>query len=309
MKRRTFLRNLGAGAAALALSPTLIRSCGSASAVPRISLAQWSLNKAFFGGDLNPVDFASLAMDRYGIGAVEYVNGFFTDRAADETFWQQMKTRADDAGVKSLLIMVDDEGDLGVADEASRIRAVENHHKWVHAAKILGCHSIRVNAFGDEDRERFRAGMTDSLHRLGEYAGGEGINVVIENHGLFSSDAALITSILDEVGLSNVGTLPDFGNWCLSAKWGTTQFECDSAYDRYQGVEEFLPYAKGVSAKSYNFDENGDDRIIDYYKMLKIVKDFGYKGHIGIEYEGVEKPEHEGILATKALIEKAWAAV
>jgi sugar phosphate isomerase/epimerase len=149
----------------------------------------------------------------------------------------------------------------------------------------------------------------DGMSRLAEYAAQSDINIIIENHGLFSSDASLIAGILEEVNMSNFGSFPDFGNWCLSAKWGSTQGDCDKAYDRYQGVAELLPYAKAVSAKSYNFDAQGEDRIIDYYKMLKIVKDSDYEGHIGIEYEGTEKGEHEGILLTRALMEKVWNTI
>jgi L-ribulose-5-phosphate 3-epimerase len=308
MQRRAFIRDLAWGGAVLAAAPRLSYTANPVGA-PKISLAQWSLHRAFSGGDLDPKDFAAIAMDTYGIDAVEYVNGFYVDSVLDESSWNGLKARASDAGVQSLLIMVDDEGDLGGADDAMRWHAVENHYKWVNAAKILGCHSIRVNAFGDPDRETFKQALVDGMGRLAEYAAGEDINVIIENHGLFSSDAGLITSIIREVEMPNLGTLPDFGNWCLSAKWGSTQFECDEVYDRYRGVEQFLPYARGVSAKAYDFNEQGEDRIIDYHRMLKIVKDSGYEGYIGIEYEGVEKPEHEGILITRALIEKAWAGL
>ena len=308
MQRRAFIRDLAWGGAVLAVAPRLSYTANRADP-PKISLAQWSLNRAFFGGDLDPKNFAAIAMDTYGIDAVEYVSGFYVDLVLDESFWNDLKARATDAGVQSLLIMVDDEGDLGGADDAMRRQAVENHYKWVNAAKILECHSIRVNGFGDPDRETFKQALVDGMVRLAEYAAGEDINVIIENHGLFSSDAGLITSIIREVEMPNLGTLPDFGNWCLSAKWGSTQFECDEAYDRYQGVAEFLPYARGVSAKAYDFNEQGEDRIIDYRRMLKIVKDSGYEGYIGIEYEGVEQPEHEGILTTRALIEKVWASL
>ena len=308
MQRRAFIRDLAWGGAVLAVAPRLSYTANRADP-PKISLAQWSLNRAFFGGDLDPKNFAAIAMDTYGIDAVEYVSGFYVDLVLDESFWNDLKARATDAGVQSLLIMVDDEGDLGGADDAMRRQAVENHYKWVNAAKILECHSIRVNGFGDPDRETFKQALVDGMGRLAEYAAGEDINVIIENHGLFSSDAGLITSIIREVEMPNLGTLPDFGNWCLSAKWGSTQFECDEAYDRYQGVAEFLPYARGVSAKAYDFNEQGEDRIIDYRRMLKIVKDSGYEGYIGIEYEGVEQPEHEGILTTRALIEKVWASL
>lgn len=307
MKRRTFVKNSLLGATALSSIP-LLSSFMPAKAL-KISLAQWSLHRSFNEGKLDPVDFASISVERYNIDAVEFVNGFYSKSASDENFWKLMNERSKQAGVKNLVIMVDDEGDLGTADPKERNQAVENHYKWVHAAKIMGCHSVRVNAFGDPDKQIYRAAIMDGMSRLAEYAAKMKINIIIENHGLFSSDASLIAGIIKEVNMPNFGAFPDFGNWCLSAKWGTTQGECDKVYDRYQGVAELLPYAKAVSAKSYNFNEKGEDTKIDYYKMLKIVKDSDYEGYIGIEYEGMEKEEHEGILITKALMEKAWSSI
>jgi len=307
MKRRSFVRNSIVGATALASTP-LLSSFITAKPL-KISLAQWSLHRSINEGKLDPVDFASISKERYGIDAVEFVNGFYSKSASDENFWNKMNERSKQAGVKNLVIMVDDEGDLGTAEPEARKQAVENHYKWVHAAKIMGCHSVRVNAFGDPDRDIYRAAIMDGMSRLAEYAAKMKINIIIENHGLFSSDAALIAGIIKEVNMPNFGAFPDFGNWCLSAKWGTTQGECDKVYDRYQGVAELLPYAKAVSAKSYNFNEKGEDTRIDYYKMLKIVKESDYEGYIGIEYEGMEKGEHEGILITKALMEKAWKSI
>jgi L-ribulose-5-phosphate 3-epimerase len=304
MKRRTFIRNSIWGATALAANPLIARMTGEKAL--HISLAQWSLHRSFNNNILDPVDFASIAMDKYRIEAVEYVNGFYLDRANDETFWSKMKERSSDAGVKNLIMMVDDEGDLGTADKKERLQSVENHYKWVHAAKILGCHTMRVNAFGDPDREIYRASILDSMARLADYAAESDLNIVIENHGLFSSEATLIAGIIQEVNRPNFGSFPDFGNWCLSAKWGTTQGECDHVYDRYKGVAELLPYAKAVSAKSYNFNEQGEDTKIDYFKMMKIVKDSAYNGYIGIEYEGMEKSEHEGIEITRELMKRAW---
>jgi len=307
MKRRTFIRNSVMGATALATTPLLAHSIEEKAL--RISLAQWSLHRSFRDGSLDPVDFAAIAMDKYKIDAIEFVNGLYPDKGNDEAFWNKMKSRSTDLGVKNLVLMVDDEGDLGAASENERLKSVENHYKWVNAAKLLGCPTMRVNAFGDADREIYRMAIMDGMSRLADYAADSGINIVIENHGLFSSDAALIAGIIKEVNRPNFGAFPDFGNWCLSAKWGTTQGDCDKVYDRYKGVAELLPYAKAVSAKSYNFNAQGEDTKIDYYKMMKIVKESDYKGYIGIEYEGMEKSEHEGILITKKLMKKAWNKV
>lgn len=305
MKRRSFIRKSAWGTAALASAPLMLQCQGGKDL--KISLAQWSLHRSFWDGSLDPVDFASIAAEKYQFDAVEYVNGFYMENAQNETFWNTMKDRSDAAGVKNLVMMVDDEGELGEAREKKRLEAVENHYKWLHAAKILGCHSVRVNAFGDTDRETFKQAIMDSMSRLADYAAGLEMNVIIENHGLFSSDAELIAEIINEVNRSNFGSFPDFGNWCLSAKWGTTQGECDEVYDRYKGVAELLPFARAVSAKSYNFNEQGEDTKIDYYRMMKIVKESGYDGYIGIEYEGMEKSEHEGILITRELMHKAWS--
>ncbi len=307
MKRRTFISRAALGAAALTASPLI--SCSSSSKNLKISLAQWSLHRAFYEGKLDATDFAAITMERYGIDGIEYVNGFYTDFATDEKFWISMKERAGQAGVKSLIMMVDDEGDLGVSGDQERKKAVENHFKWVNAAAILGCHTVRVNAFGEDDRDAFRAAIIDGMGQLAGYAAQSGINIVIENHGLFSSDARLIAGIIEEVNMPNFGSFPDFGNWCLSAKWGTTQGDCDREYDRYQGVSELLPYAKAVSAKSYNFNDRGEDTKIDYYRMLDIVKKSDYDGYIGIEYEGEALGEHDGILVTKALLENIWNAL
>jgi len=315
MKRRSFIKKSILSTTAIITTSEIAGRCAfglnknNNQQELKISLAQWSLNRQFFDGELDPKEFTGIAKNIYGIDAVEYVNGFYMDFGRDERFWSDMNRRAGDAGVKSLLMMVDDEGDLGHFDAQERRKSVENHYKWVHAAKIMGCHSIRVNAFGEGIKEAARLALIDGMGQLAEYAAGENINVLIENHGLYSSDGKFITDIIRQVNKPNFGSLPDFGNWCLSAKWGSTQIPCARAYDRYMGVEELLPYAKSVSAKSYDFDEAGDETRIDYYKMMKLVKDVGYNGYIGIEYEGERLSEHDGILATKALIEKAWKQV
>ena len=307
--RRSFVKKTLFGCVAL-MSPftrVFASSSGLKSTLPKISLAQWSLNRAFFNGELNALDFPDIAKNSFGINAVEYVNAFYKEYGGNEKFWNQLKRKADEVEVKNLLIMVDDEGELGNPDNKERTRAIENHYKWINAAKLLGCHSIRVNAFGQGNKIKLKNTLVDGLGRLSDYGAKENINVLIENHGLHTSDAKFITSIIKEVNHPNLGTLPDFGNWCLNAKWGSTQNDkCTELYEPYQGVTEFLPYAKGVSAKSYNFDRNGNETFLDYRRFLKIVKESGFNGFIGIEYEGEKLSEPEGIKATKALIEKVW---
>lgn len=273
----------------------------------KISLAQWSLHRALEKGEIKAIDFAQIAKNTYDINAVEYVNQFYVDMATSSKFWSQMRQRAEGEGVKNLLIMVDNEGELGSPDGVERKTAIENHYKWVDAAQLLGCHSIRVNAFGKGTKREIHSALIDGLGSLAEYGEKQNINVLVENHGLHTSDGKFIISIMQQVNSPFLGTLPDFGNWCLAEQWGSTQNnKCNEIYDHYEGVTDFLPFAKGVSAKSYNFDNQGNETYLDYPRFLEIVKESDFDGYIGIEYEGEKMSEPDGIRATKALLEKAW---
>jgi len=272
----------------------------------KISLAEWSLHRTIQAGELDHLDFPALARNEFGIDAVEYVNGFFKDKAKDTAYLAELKRRCNDAGVISLLIMCDGEGDLAGPDATQRKAAVENHFKWVEAARFLGCHSIRVNCFGAGTREEMAKASAESLRTLSEFAQPVGINVLVENHGGFSSDGQWLSGVMREVGMPNCGTLPDFGNFCMRREKGDMwESPCVEWYDRYKGVTELMPFAKGVSAKSHEFDSNGNSQETDYRKMLQIVKSAGYTGYIGVEYEGSGLPEHEGIRATKKLLERS----
>jgi sugar phosphate isomerase/epimerase len=278
----------------------------------KISLAQWSLHKTIFDKKLDNLDFAATARNTYGIEAVEYVNQFFADKAKDAAYLAEMNKRAADNGVKQLLIMVDGEGGMAETDAKLLNEAIENHKKWVDAAKTLGCHSIRVNAFSSNpDPMAAAKAAVEGLGKLGEYGAQAGINVIVENHGGFSSNGAWLAGVMKEINMPNVGTLPDFGNFCIrrdNKSGNPWEGECVEEYDRYQGIAEMMPFAKGVSAKSNEFDASGNETKTDYVKMLQIVKNAGYTGHIGIEFEG-SVSEDEGIKATKALLERAGAQV
>lgn len=265
-----------------------------------ISLAEWSLNKALFAGKFTNLDFPLKAKNEFGISAVEYVNQFFKDKAKDQAYLNELKKRCDDNGVTSVLIMIDGEGALGDLDAKKRKTAVENHYKWVDAAKFLGCHSIRVNAYGEGTAEEVAKAATDGLRSLSEYGKTANINVIVENHGGYSSNGKWLVDVIKNTQMDNCGTLPDFGNFCITHENDV----CKEWYDRYQGVQEMMPFAKGVSAKANDFDTNGNCIETDYVKMLQIVKDAGYNKWIGIEYEGSTHSEEEGIKATKALLER-----
>jgi sugar phosphate isomerase/epimerase len=255
------------------------------------------MHKALQAGELDHRDFAKVAK-QHGIEAVEYVNSFFKDKARDEAYLKELRSRADDLGVRSLLIMCDGEGELGHADAAERAKAVENHVKWLEAAKRLGCHSIRVNAGGSGDPGEQMKRAAESLNAIAGLAEPYQVNVIVENHGGLSSNGAWLAGVMKLADNPRVGTLPDFGNFEVAqGEW----------YDRYQGVAELMPFAKGVSAKSHAFDAAGNETSTDYGRMLRIVVDAGYRGRVGIEFEGEGLAEDEGVRRTKALLERVRA--
>jgi sugar phosphate isomerase/epimerase len=324
MKRDEFLKSLGLVAVGSALTTTLFQSCSvkhestdqkdttqTSSVIQpkplffKISLAEWSLHKLLFDGKMTNLDFPAKAKNDFGISAVEFVNQFFKDKAKDQMYLTELKKRCDDLDVTCVLIMCDGEGGLGEVNKKKRNEAVENHKKWVEAAKFLGCHSIRVNAYGEASREEVAKAATEGLASLSSFAKDFNINVIVENHGGFSSDGQWLSSVIKNTKMDNCGTLPDFGNFCIKRE----KDECKEFYDRYKGTEEMLPYAKGVSAKTYDFDAQGNCVETDYSKMLTLVKSAGYTGHIGIEYEGDKLSEEDGIRATKTLLERLGATI
>lgn len=296
LTRRHFLQQSAQWAAACGLagfaSPLL---AAQKQPLFQISLAQWSLHRTLFDKKLDNLDFAKAAKQDFGIEAIEYVNQFFKDKARDQKYLGELKKRSEDLGVKTLLIMIDGEGHLGDPDDAKRKQSVENHYQWVEAAKFLGCHSIRVNAASDGTYEEQVARAADGLRQLSEFGDKHGINVIVENHGGLSSNGEWLSTVIKKVDHKRCGTLPDFGNFNLGD---------GKQYDRYKGVAELMPFAKAVSAKSHDFNEQGEEIHTDYLKMMKIVVAAGYRGYVGIEYEGGKISEREGILATKKLLEK-----
>jgi len=296
LSRRSFL---AAAAAAAPLACGTARAVATADATPakplpfKISLAEWSLHRTLLAGKLDNLDFPKTAKREFGIEAVEYVNQFFKDKAKDADYLGELAKRSADEGVTNVLVMCDGLGNLGDPDDKARTKAVENHFPWVEAAKRLGCHAIRVNAASKGTFEEQQKLAADGLSRLSEFAGQMDMNVIVENHGGLSSNGEWLAGVMKQVERPNCGTLPDFGNF--------------HDYDRYRGLEELMPFAKGVSAKSHEFDAAGNEVRTDYKRMLGLVLAAGYHGWVGIEYEGKALSEADGIVATKKLLERVRA--
>ncbi|WP_256007531.1 sugar phosphate isomerase/epimerase family protein [Pedobacter deserti] len=293
--RRSFIKSAGLFAAATGLSTMLPVDLFASVKAPffQISLAEWSFHNALFGGKMTNLEFPVRAKKDFGIDIVEYVSPFFNKKERDSAYLKELLSITKGEGVKNHLIMVDGEGDLGDLNQEARIKAVENHYKWVDAAKVLGCKTIRVNAAGRGSADDVKKAAVDGLGRLSEYGKKNKINIIVENHGGYSSDGQWLADVMKQVNNAYCGTLPDFGNFRISA---------EKTYDKYQGVKELLPYAKGLSAKTYDFDEAGNEANIDYDRMFKIIREAKWSGIIGIEYEGSKYSEAEGIQKTKDLL-------
>jgi L-ribulose-5-phosphate 3-epimerase len=286
MRRREFV----AGTAAALASPLLAHASPAMPAEPfKLSLAEWSFHQALKSNQMDNLDFAETAR-ALNLDAIEYVNQFFMDKAQDQRYLAELNRRARDHGVFQHLIMCDSEGRLGDPDPAKRSKAVENHYKWADAAKTLGCWTIRVNAESEGSPAEQQKLCADGLRRLTEYGAKLELNVIVENHGDLSSHGDWLAGVMKLVHHPRCGTLPDFGNF--------------TDYDRYKGVMEMMPFAKAVSAKSYDFDDKGEETTIDYHRMMRIVVGAGFHSWMGIEFEGQRLAEKDGVLKTKALLER-----
>jgi len=299
--RRNFLKtSVAATAGTIMASPGLVGFASKKSPF-KISLAEWSFHKALLANEMTNLEFP-IKTRELGMDGAEYVNQFFKDKARDEKYLAELKKIAKNEGVTNVLIMCDGEGMVGAPEKEERIKTVDNHKKWIDAAAFLGCHSIRVNAGSQGSYEEQQKFAADGLHMLCEYGDTKKINVIVENHGGLSSNGEWLAGVMKMVDHKRVGTLPDFGNFTINRETG-------EEFDRYKGVELLMPFAKGVSAKSYAFDSQGNETKIDFYRLMKIVKDSGYTGYVDVEYEGSELSERDGIIATKKLLEKIFASL
>jgi L-ribulose-5-phosphate 3-epimerase len=299
--RRNFLKLTTAATVGIMLVSPALAGMAAKKSPYKISLAEWSLHKTLFANEMTNLQFPVVAREM-GIMGVEFVNQFFKDKAKDEKYLAELKKICKNEGVENVLIMCDGEGMVGHPEKEERLKTVENHKKWIDAAAFLGCHSIRVNAASKGTYEEQQKLAADGLLMLCEYGETKKINVIVENHGGISSNDDWLAGVMKLVNHKRVGTLPDFGNFIINRETG-------EEFDRYKGIELLMPFAKGVSAKSNDFDVEGNETKSDFYRIMKIVQASGFKGYVGIEYEGSVLSEKDGIIATKKLLEKVFESL
>ena len=308
MKRRKFNKIVTSLSSGIILSNGY--SCSNINKVDKygISLAQWSLHKMIkVDKTLNPIDFAQKSKE-LGFDAIEYVSTLYRpilEKLSIKEMTKELINRSKDYNIKNLLIMVDDEGNLSSSNLNEIKISIEKHKRWIEMASKLECHSVRVNLEGEDQLDKWKDNSTKGLSMLSEFASNYNINIIVENHGGNSSIGKELAEVIKNVNLDNCGTLPDFGNFCIKRKNGSLyDGPCEIEYDKYDGMRNLMPYAKAVSAKSYDFDQFGNETTIDFKKMMDIVDEFNYNGYLGIEYEGNNHSEIDGIELTKKLIQK-----
>jgi sugar phosphate isomerase/epimerase len=283
-------------------TPTLASQASSPEA--KYTLAQWSFHRDLFDGKIDSVDFINAAGEMGFIG-VEYVSQFFQDKVEDFAYFDTLNAAAKKAGIKNIMIQVDNIGNLSSSDPEQRNQALADGKKWVDAASYLGCALMRVNAHGEGSPEEIKANSIEAIGELAEYAKTKGVQIIIENHGGISNDGAWLADLISKLADKNVAGLADFHNWCIEREngelWGAP---CIKEYDAYHGFAELIGTAKSVSVKALEFDANGDETSMDFVKFFQIMKTASYDGYLGVEYEGSSLPSREGILKTKALAEK-----
>lgn len=327
--RRDFMKKTALAAAGLGLAasmPEFLFANGKNDLFFKISISQFSFASEFWTKQLDPLDFAAKSKE-LGITGLDYCSMFFADKAKDTVFLNELKKRSADNGCYNLRIMVDllnQPGSLGALDENLRLKQVESHYQWIDAAAALGCPMIRVNLDGEGKPEDVAKAAVDSMGRLLEYGSKQNIDVIVENHVGISCNGAWLAGVMKEVNNEHCGTLADFGNFCINrtkpptndiAGWMKTK--CLEEYDRYKGIAELMPYAKGVHAKTHLFNADGDDMETDFDRMFKIIKNSGFNGWVSVEYEGGllkmytkdsrYLDDYAGVTATKKLVEKAGA--
>jgi L-ribulose-5-phosphate 3-epimerase len=292
--RRNFLRHAGLAAGLTGVSAPAAAP-QSAGRKFRISLAEWSLHRAIRSRLITNLDFPRIAREQFGIEGLEFVNQLW--EAPTQSYIQRLKGIMRQTGTQGVLIMCDGEGFMGDPGREARLKAADNHRKWVDFAAELGCHSIRTNMYPGEKQpstaaeiDAFLKRCVESFTRICEYARSQNINVIIENHGGISSNPEVVVRLMKMAGLSNLGTLPDFGNF-------------PKEIDRYNAVKEMMPYAKGVSFKCYDFTPELKETTLDMDRLMQIAFDAGCHGWVGIEYEGNRLTEFEGVQAAERYLD------
>ena len=326
--RRKFINDIFKGTAAISLSSPLLNNDLFANYVSnklKISLQCFSFASEFYKGNFDLSNFSKIVRETYNLDGAEFWSIPFMGKEKNSFFLNELRQKSNDYGIKNTIILVDlldmqtmkQGNSLASIDKKERNQAIEDHKPWIDAAKSIGCDSIRINLWSDASKEEVMKVSIESISKLLEYSSDKNISIVIENHGGHTGDAKWLVNLIKKINNKNLGTLPDFGtlNFCVKRDLNLDfTAKCFSQYDKYLGVKELLPYAKGISAKSTQFDLKGNETTTNFKKMVRLIKKSNFEGYISIEYEGAIRDTfakqknhlstHDGILATKKLLEK-----
>lgn len=322
MKRREFVTGLGlAGAAAVTGN---LPSAETAPIKPQpftIGLSQWAFHRAIFGdardhyrtfiknlhsdpdsvlaGEMDPRDIVWRARE-LDVGVVDLVNILWFGHGEDKPWLNDFKTRARDANVTFGVLMCDQLARSGAADAKERRQSVEDHTRWMETAAELGCPFLRINPYGEGTYLEQCQRSAETLHALAERSADYGLEVIVENHGHPGSNGAWLAMLIEMANHSRVGTYTDLDNFFM----GGWDLNPERRYDRHQGLLDLAPYTKAISAKTHDFDPDGEETTIDYHACLKILIDSGFSGLVSAEFEGNRVDETEGSKLTVELLKR-----
>jgi sugar phosphate isomerase/epimerase len=247
---------------------------------------------------MSAVDFPAFAREQYSIGLLDYVNtllGSSRDMAGRAA---ELARSSAAAGVQNQVLMIDEQGLLGDPDPSRRAQSVDNHLRWWDVADAIGCRYMRVNAHSSgTDAEQLEL-CRDGISTLIDRGAARPSTLLIENHGGLSSRADWIVSLIDSLPASRCALMTDFNNF---------QYAPGQVYDRYLGVQQMMPFTRVVSAKSFDFDDAGNETTIDFTRMFDIIRNFALEGAVSAEYEGSRLSEFDGAGATVELLQQLAA--
>lgn len=253
-------------------------------------------------GPRDPMDFPRLARDAYGLEAIELEASLHYAHVRNDAYFARLRQQCDASGVRCVVISNMWEGNLASL-QGQPEQTARNYHRWVDIAAIMGCRLLTVNVNARRgNRDLLAARAAEGLVALTSYSGPRGITVLVENHGWYSAYPPWLVGIMETVNSPFCKLSVDLGNFCT--RWDSGQC-VEQQYDPYEGVALMMPHARHVSAKMLGFDERGNDVRTDYVRMLRIIRDAGYQGYIGIEYAGDQLSPDHGIRASLALLRRA----
>ena len=162
---------------------------------------------------------------------------------------------------------------------AKRDAQIAHVKKWIDNAAHMGAPHVRVFAGGTNGHSLKQAQSLciEALEEVGEYAGKRGVFLGIENHGGIVAEADSLLKIVRATRSEWVGINLDTGNFHTDDVYGDIA-RCVAHTVNVQLKVQIQP--RGAKQKSN----------ADFDRLVKILRDGGYRGFVALEYEAATDP-------------------